>query len=500
MAAIDEDRRLSRDEIATEVAERKDRLAEIQKENEGKRFTQSIEEEWDRVNAEIDELTALDEQLEVRERRIAELAGDDRNVERPAQFNTGRPGVVRGQDIYDLSTLTRSWDNPEQEAAQYHDRALRALEQARFPHPSANQEDVQGHLERLLGDGEGGDRRGADIARHILLTGSPAYRRSFTKYLQHGAQVAGLSERDAGLLYRAMSLTTTSGGFAVPFVLDPTLIPTSNGAVNPYRQISNVIQITVDEWRGVSSGGITPAFQAEAAATSDASPTLAQPTVSTEMARAAIPYSIEIGMDWGAFASEMAADIQDGKDVLEATKFAVGSGTNEPFGVVTGATTLFTAADTDSLVLADIYSWHNALPPRFRNGAVVTINNNILDKIRQIDTAGGSGMLQPNIQLRSAAQVATMTDGRAGVDLFGHPVYEASGQSGAVTTGQKVAVLGDFGRYYKIVDRVGLTIVDAGYAQDATTGMPTGQKFLLAYWRVGAKVLSANAFCTLRMA
>jgi HK97 family phage major capsid protein len=218
------------------------------------------------------------------------------------------------------------------------------------------------------------------------------------------------------------------------------------------------------------------------------------------MARATIPYSIEIGMDWGSFASEMAGEIQDGKDVLEATKFAVGSGTNEPFGVVTGATTVFTAADTDSIVLADIYSWHNALPPRFRNGAVATFNNNILDKIRQIDTAGGSGMLQPNIQLRSAAQVANMQDGRAGVDLFGHPVYEASGQSAAVTTGQLIGVIGDYGRYYKIVDRVGLTVEVVQHLQDATTGMPTGQRALFAYWRVGAKVLHANAFRTLKLA
>jgi HK97 family phage major capsid protein len=108
-------------------------------------------------------------------------------------------------------------------------------------------------------------------------------------------------------------------------------------------------------------------------------------------------------------------------------------------------------------------------------------------------------MLQSNIQLRSAAQVAGMTDGRAGVDIFGHPVYEASGQSGTMTTGQLIGVLGDF-RYYKIIDRVGLAVVDAGYAQDATTGFPTGQKFLLAYWRVGAKVLSANAFKVLKLA
>lgn len=488
------------EELRDEIQKLKDRRQALNDEYEGKRFTPEAREEFNTVCAKIDEHEETLDELVRREQIILDGSKNPDHIEKvDVQFQ--RPGATRGDDIWDLSTMRRDyWDNPEAENRELHDRGLRAVEQAKFPHPQAKREDVQGHLERLLGDGEEGDRKGTDVARHFLLTGSPGYRSAFTKYLQHGASVAGLSERDAAMLYRAMSLTTTSGGFAVPFVLDPTLIPTSNGAINPYRQISNVISITVDEWRGVSSGGVTPAFQAEAAATTDASPTLAQPVVSTEMARATIPFSLEIGMDWGGFASEMANEIQDGKDVVEATKFAVGSGTNEPFGVVTGATTVFTAADTDSLVLADIYSWHNALPPRFRNGAVVTINNNILDKIRQIDTAGGSGMLQPNIQLRSAAQAATMQDGRAGVDLFGHPVYEASGQSGAVTTGQLIAVLGDYGRYYKIVDRIGLTVVDAGYAQDATSGLPTGQKFLFAYWRVGAKVLSANAFRTLKLA
>jgi HK97 family phage major capsid protein len=486
---------VTKDELRSEVEEKKARILEISTATEGARFSPEQKEEYNRTNAEIDELEEHISELEVRETRIAALAENPRSVER-AEFQTRRPGVARGEDIYDLSTITRSWDNPEQEERELHSRAMRSVEAARFPHPDADMEDTQGHLERLLGDGEGGNRKGADIARHLLATGSPAYRRAFTKALSGQPR----TQHEEALLYRAMSLTTTSGGFAVPFVLDPTLIPTSNGAVNPYRQIGNVIQISVDEWRGVSSGGVTPAFQAEAAAGTDNSPTLAQPTVSTEMARATIPYSIEIGMDWGSFASEMAGEIQDGKDVLEATKFAVGSGTNEPFGVITGATTVFTAADTDSLVLADIYSWHNALPPRFRNGSVATFNNNILDKIRQIDTAGGSGMLQPNIQLRSAAQVASIQDGRAGVDLFGHPVYEASGQSAAMTTGQLIGVLGDFGRYYKIVDRIGLTVEVVQHLQDATTGFPTGQRALFAYWRVGAKVLHANAFRVLKLA
>ena len=61
-------------------------------------------------------------------------------------------------------------------------------------------------------------------------------------------------------------------------------------------------------------------------------------------------------------------------------------------------------------------------------------------------------------------------------------------------------MIGAFNPYYKIIDRVGLSIVDGGYAQDATTGMLTGQKLLFAYWRVGAKVIAANAFRTLKLA
>ena len=130
------------------------------------------------------------------------------------------------------------------------------------------------------------------------------------------------------------------------------------------------------------------------------------------------------------------------------------------------------------------------------------MNNSVLSRIRQLDTAGGSGMLTPNLQVRSSANVGSMSapdmqDSRANVDLFGKAVHEASGQA-VFADNALIAVFGAFNPYFKIIDRVGLSIVDAGYAQDATTGMPTGQKFLLAYWRVGSKVIHANAFRTLQ--
>jgi HK97 family phage major capsid protein len=162
---------------------------------------------------------------------------------------------------------------------------------------------------------------------------------------------------------------------------------------------------------------------------------------------------------------------------------------------------VFTASATNSLFVADIYGVHNALGPRFRSNAVWVMNNATADRIRQLDTTGGSLLWVQNLKLASAATVASFTDGRMGADLLGHPVYEASAQSGTFTTGQIIAVLGDFSRYFKIIDRVGLTIETIPHLFGPAQGnLPTGQRGLFAYWRVGSKVLDANAFRALKLA
>jgi HK97 family phage major capsid protein len=493
MATVESDPLAERREELVRLKEERDNLAA---EWSDRRFDDITRSRFNDLEGEIREAEEFIKEKEKVQRLVERNVEIGTGLEEGATFQTRRPGVSRGDDIWDLSTVERSWDNPEIEAKQLHDRAQRAIERSKFPHPNAKHEDTQGHLERMLGDGEDGDRDGKKVAEYLLATGSPEYKQAFTRAISGQP----LTERQNGILYRAMSLTAASGGYAVPFVLDPTLIPTSNGAVNPYRAISNVSQINVDEWRGVTSGGVTAAFQAEAAEVADASPTLAQPTVSTEMGRAFIPFSIEIGMDWSGFASDMARDIQDGKDVLEATKFAVGSGTNEPFGVITGSSaSVYTASNTNSLVIADIYGVHDAMPARWRGRSVWVMNNATLSRIRQLDTAGGSAMLTSTLQARSAANIGNFTDARANVDIFGKPVYEASGQSGTFTTGQLIAVLGDFS-YFKIIDRIGLTVETIPHLFATANNLPSGQRGLFAYWRTGSKILSASAFRVLKLA
>jgi HK97 family phage major capsid protein len=460
------------------------RTVELSTEHAGLPFPDEAREEYAALREAKKEIDARVTELKARADDVARLGENSAHVEKPYDFQVKRPGKT--DDIYDLSTVARSFNDPSVEGRELKDRAKRAIELARFPHTKREiaQAQVEGLIERI-------DSADGQVARRVLLTGSPVYKEAFGNYIAGGYLTGEQS--------RALSLTGTSGGFAVPFELDPSIIPTSNLAINPYRAISNVKQITVDEWRGVSSAGVTAAYAAEATAATDASPTLAQPTISTEKARVFVPFSIEVGMDWGSLGAEMGALFQDAKDELEATKFTLGNGTNEPFGVITGATTVYTAAATNAIAIADIYGWEGSLGARFRPNATFVMNGGIANRIRQFDTQGGAGIWVDNLGLGLLSNEVP-TPGQLQSRLLNHPAYESSAMSATMTTGQLIGVFGDFSRYYVIVDRIGMNVETIPHLFDVTNNMPTGQRGLYCYWRNGAKVVDAAAFRTLKLA
>jgi HK97 family phage major capsid protein len=295
---------------------------------------------------------------------------------------------------------------------------------------------------------------------------------------------------------RVMSLTTNSGGYGVPFMLDPTIILSSDGQINPFRQIARVEQINTDTWQGVTSAGVTASFDAELSVVSDDSMTLAQPSVSTEMARALVPFSIEVGMDYPGFANEVAQAIADAKDGLESTAFATGTGTNEPQGIITGATAVVTASTRGSITSTDVYTVEAALPPRFIQNASWVASRAALQKFRQFDTAGGAQLWIQNLQYGLGQPVGFgSTNGRVGYALLGYNAYAASGVTSTLTTGTKPAVLGDF-RQYLIADRVGLSVEYVPHLLSTSGPFPRGGRAYFAYWRTGAGVLFTNAFRT----
>ena len=141
----------------------------------------------------------------------------------------------------------------------------------------------------------------------------------------------------AGASEAHLRLSKALAALAVSQFRSPLIRRSSSGsgALNPVRDVARVITVATRDWRGVSSDNVTAAYATEA---TEASPVLGQPTIFAQQARAFVPFSIGLGQDWDGLQNELVNLITDARSVLDATKFLTGSGTNEPFGVLTGLT------------------------------------------------------------------------------------------------------------------------------------------------------------------
>ncbi len=339
------------------------------------------------------------------------------------------------------------------------------------------------------------DRAGID-SRYIAAVASPHYLSAFWKRLaQPDAAQHEYTREEAEatrvvaevMSERAMAEGSgATGGFGVPYQLDPTIQLTSDGSVNPIRELATVTPITTMSWRGVNSAGVTAAFGDEASEAADASPTLAQPSIDAEKAVAFVPFSIEVGQDWGGLQEELTRLFVDAKDNLEADRFTFGTAANnEPQGILVGGTAQVTTASTAVYAIADLYSLQQAPAPRFQPNAAFLMSNTVKNVTRRFVAAG------------STSEPTIFSDDQA--MLLGRPFHELSTLSSATTTsGALIAVYGDLARAYRIVDRIGLSVELIPHLFGSNR-RPTGQRGLYAYWRVGAAVTNPLAIRVLKV-
>jgi HK97 family phage major capsid protein len=488
------------DERVDRIKVLRERQQELDSEAVNRSFTP---QEQDEFEANATELAAHEHAVDQLQRRRQYLStqayeqerqeGPDRDFDVP---QTARPGAARGDEIWDLSTIRGNLLNPAQMGQELKSRAMQAIERSepKFSDDavegSFDPDKAKGFAEKLVRNTDNDEGR---FSRYMLATGSPVYKRAFAEYLRRG-DTSGMTREEQTAWYagqqaeRAMSLTGSAGGFAVPFDLDPTIMLTSNGVINPVRQVARVRTITVDEWRGLTTSGVTASYAAEGAPVGDQTPTFVQPVISTEKAHAFVGFTIEIGQDFSGNLQEELADLfADARDTLEATKFISGTGTNEPFGIATGASLTVNAGASQTFTLSNLYSLKGALPPRYRPNASYLADSLIFDRVRQFDTIGSS----------AAVWVDSLQDGMA-PRLLGRPAYEVSEMPDAPSTGAKFMYYGDIGRAYTIVDRVGLTVEYIPHVFNVSgtlpqPALPMGQRGLYCYWRNGAKVIDPNA-------
>jgi HK97 family phage major capsid protein len=312
----------------------------------------------------------------------------------------------------------------------------------------------------------------ANVARHILETGSTDYYDAFRAYLSDPAKYSARA---------SLTLTSANGGYLLPFVLDPTIILTNAGSANPWRRISNIKQTTSSTWNGVNSAGVTAAWLAEATIVVDQALTVGNVVVTPSKAAAWVYGSYEVLEDTD-FGQQLPRLLADAKDRLEEAAFATNTTAGIPIGIVPAATTVVTTGTTTVIALADVYAVQAALPARFRNSpnAAWVANVAQINRIRQLDTAGGSSFWT-NL---GKGQPET---------LLGAPIYESTTMAGGVASGTLEAIFGDFSQYL-IVDRVGVSMIYDPLVQGTGGILPSGQAGWFMFWRVGANLTTVNAF------
>ena len=489
------------EERVSRSSEIKARLAELDDQYRGEDIEGTeAAEEWATLNAEYDENERVCAQLIVRRDRVRELAATPEAREAGAGFYTN--AVKTEQDIYDLVSYRKESRDDEHMSQLLRDGARRSIDTSTFA--GRDKEGAQGHVERLMETAVGEERTG-EIAKLVLTTGSPAYRRAFSKLAQVGfvREGANLTTEERTALTVA---TTTTGAFAIPYTLDPTVIPSDNFSVNPFRAISRNVTMTGSTiWQGVSSAGISASFDLEAAEVSDDSPTLAQPTATLRMARAFVRFSMEVADDWQGMQGDLGKLLSDSKNNLEGSEFTLGSGTApHPLGILETANTngigtaafVFTAG-TAAFVVGDVYKLENALGPRFRPNATFVGNRATYNAIRQFDTAGGASLFIQNLRGGLSNQVPT--PGGLSTELLGYPTYEDSFMSTTyATTGQLSLILGDFSQFV-IIDGVGMTVEPVPFIFHTSNNLPSGERGLFCRWRTGSTVAAPLAFKVLKV-
>ena len=447
-------------------------------------ITEPTEEQTLRFDAAITEcdeavraLDALRADNKVRAEKLARINAVDTDVKREAAFFA--PQVIVKRDAFEGVESVRADDNSEDMV----ERAITALSEVKFRGASdESRESVVRMIENVDG-----------AAAYALVHANPAYASAVSKYIRSGGRdpMWTNEERQAVAIaqdFARASLSTTgaNGGYALPTLLDPTLIHTGVAVRNPLRAISRVETGTQNKWNGVSVGNVTTAWKGEGSAFTDGSPTLSNPSVTAAMLTAYVTASYEVFQD-SNLQSQLTSVIAESIDFAESAAFISGSGSGAPKGIVTAVSgtagslvTATTRGAFTSASVADVFAVVNAAAVRYEDSSSWVMNKATANTIRQIANPTAAGQLLPV----------------GATELLGSPLYHSSTMATAQTSGTILAILGDFSQFV-IYDRLGVNVEYIPNVVDGS-GVPTGQRGLVAYKRTGSDVTDVDAFRLLK--
>ena len=453
--------------LAAEVEALRSELSEIAtaEEPSAEQITRSdvILADFDAKSAE---LVSLREKQEKIERAMASPAL------RSSGFGGGPEVMLKRDPFENLESIRWSSEADVKARAA---TAIEGVQYAGFAISDENREDVTRMIERVPG-----------VAAHALIHGDPAYMRAFQAWLTSGGMPV-LAQDEVLAVRAALSLTSANGGYTLPTLLDPTLIKTGALTKNPIRRIARVVSGTLNVWNGVTAANVTTAWKSEGSAFTDGTPTVGAVSVTAAALTAYVTASYEIFQD-SSLQGQLPGLIGEAIDQAEGVAFVSGSGSGAPKGIITAvsgtAGSLVTATTRGSFTSAsivDTLAVLNAIPVRYEDSATWVMNKATYRTVEQ--QMVGTGYVK----------VVEMADRN---QLLGSPVVRSSSVTSTTTSGNILAVFGDFSQFI-VYDRIGVSLEFIPNVVDGS-GIPTGQRGLVAFKRVGSDVSDVNAFRLLK--
>jgi HK97 family phage major capsid protein len=467
------------------LAEIQERLRSIHEEAGESALSEERQTEWDNAETEMTGLRADIAKAEARMETVRNL-GEKKVKDAPAFVRTHTEAEIF--DLDDIRKMSYSGDDFLEKVS---DNAKRAIEKAKYgvKDTAAAQERAEELLDTV-------DNANRELAKRMLLTGSSHYESGFTKLLRHGTDAFCSNEERQALVRAAQHLgvggSDTGGGYAVPFQLDPTVMLTSAGVVNPIRELARVETIVGKEWQGVTSAGTSVSRGAEEAVAPPSNFTLGQPTLRTNRVQGYTVFSIEIDLSWNALRSEITRMLVDAK-AQEENSFITGDGTGTNPGGVVGSADITSGqevvcATEDVFAVGDLYATEEALDARWEGNASWLAHKSVYNKIRQFPTDDTGNITNVFAENLREGNPRTLLD---------YPAYRSTAMNSfttAMATDNKVLMaFGDF-KQFLIVDRIGMSVEMVPTVLDATTGRPTGQRGVYTYWMNNSKILIPGAF------
>lgn len=349
--------------------------------SECRRFTAEEEQTWQNLNAEY---TRLSESIE----RLKQVTAIQDELNQPDDVALHRTSSVRCQRDVNLKLAIASW-------ARYRTRG------------------------EITPQGEAACRR-AKI--------NPASREITLRLLDNSE-------------LRALRVSPgTAGGFTVPtdfsYELEMALIQNSQ-----VRRVARVFRTTSGadlHWPLADDTAAKAAIIGETASAPDTDFTFARVVLKAYKFATGLKVTYELLEDEAVNLADEIANIL-GERLARGTeeKYTIGSGTDEPQGVATGAHVGVTLDSQNAITADELIDLVHAVDPAYRRNGAFMMNDSVLTHIRKLkDTSG-----------RYLIELVRGLDEDAPEQLLGYPVYVNRWMQSLGGPGRKVVLFGDFSRF-----------------------------------------------------